>query len=90
MASINSSDNSFVAYNYQKVPNLTTSNYEQSIAGLTVSMRDRTNTNRNPIFLFPANLTTPNFGAGSVTIGARTLNPILPDGLRFAGRQISL
>jgi hypothetical protein len=76
-----------VAYNYQKFPNLTTSNKAQSEAGLVIALRDRTNINRNVVFLFPANMATPNYSAGSPTLGARTktfIDPVTP----YAGRQV--
>ena len=40
MGTIASNNNANVAYNYQKVPGLTTSNRLQSQAGLAISMRD--------------------------------------------------
>lgn len=78
-----------VAYNYQKVPGLVASNQAQSIAGLTISMRDRPNLNRNVVFLFPTNETTPNYGAGSPTMGLRTTTAI-DDTVSYAGRQVPL
>lgn len=89
MTTINTSNNSIVGYNYQKVPGLVTSNQAQSRAGLTIAMRDRTNLNRNVMFTFPANLSTPNFGAGSPTILGKTQDPVLPEGVTYAGKQIT-
>jgi len=88
MSTINN-NNANVAYNYQKVPGLVTSNQVQSVAGLTISMRDRPNLNRNVTFLFPTNETTPNYGAGSPTLGART-NTVIDSTVTYAGRQVPL
>ncbi len=90
MSSIYSNNNANVSYNYQKVPGLVTSNRLQSQAGLAIAMRNRTNINRNVMFDFPANLTTPNFGAGSPTILGKTQDPVLPEGVTYAGKQITL
>jgi hypothetical protein len=83
------SNSANVAYNYQKVPGLVTSNKAQSQAGLTISMRDRPNLNRNVVFLFPTNEATPNYGAGSPTLGART-NTVIDGTVTYAGRQVPL
>lgn len=83
------SNNANVAYNYQKVPGLVTSNQAQSLAGLTISMRDRPNLNRNIVFLFPTNETTPNYGAGSPTLGLRT-STVIDNTVSYAGRQVPL
>jgi len=88
MSTINN-NNANVAYNYQKVPGLVTSNQVQSIAGLTISMRDRPNLNRNVTFLFPTNEATPNYGAGSPTLGLRTTT-VIDDTVSYAGRQVPL
>ena len=88
MSSINTL-NPNVAYNYQKVPGLVTSDRIQSQAGLTIAMRDRTNINRNVTFLFPANLTSPNFGAGSPTISGQYINSTLVDEYKYVGKQIT-
>jgi hypothetical protein len=88
MAGINTNDPN-VSYNYQKNPNLTTSNYAQSQAGLIISNRDRPNVNRNARFIFPANMSTPNYGASSPTLLART-GPATIDGeFLYAGRQVT-
>jgi hypothetical protein len=78
-----------VAYNYQKVPGLVTSNQLQSQAGLAISLRDNPNLNRNVAFLFPTNLTTPNYGAGSPTLLARSSIQTSGD-VTYAGRQTNL
>lgn len=80
-------NNPNVAYNYQKNPNLVNSNLAQSQAGLTIALRDRPNLNRNVNFVFPINLSTPNFNAGSPTLGARLPQPI--GDVEYAGRQVS-
>lgn len=82
-------NNANVAYNYQKVPGLVTSNKLQSQAGLTISLRDNPNLNRNVAFLFPTNLTTPNYGAGSPTLLARSSIQTSGD-VTYAGRQTNL
>lgn len=81
-------NNPSVAYNYQKNPNLVTSNYAQSQAGLTLAMRDRPNVNRNVSFIFPINLSTPNFSAGSPTLGAFIQTGMIND-TEYAGKQVS-
>lgn len=65
-----------VAYNFQKVPNLVTSNPAQSELGLKINLRDRPELNRNINFLFPVNQATPNPGAGSPTLLAFNINKI--------------
>lgn len=82
-------NNANVAYNYQKVPGLVTSNQLQSQAGLAISLRDKPNLNRNVAFLFPTNLTTPNYGAGSPTLLARSSIQTSGD-VTYAGRQTNL
>jgi hypothetical protein len=82
-------NNANVAYNYQKVPGLVTSNQLQSQAGLAISLRDNPNLNRNVAFLFPTNLTTPNYGAGSPTLLARSSMQTSGD-VTYAGRQTNL
>jgi hypothetical protein len=82
-------NNANVAYNYQKVPGLVTSNKLQSQAGLAISLRDNPNLNRNVAFLFPSNLTTPNYGAGSPTLLARSSIQTSGD-VTYAGRQTNL
>lgn len=89
MATIPSNNNANVAYNYQKVPGLVISNQAQSQAGLAIAMRDNPNINRNVMFLFPSNMTTPNYGAGSPTLLARTQKPVMNDGVVYAGTQVS-
>jgi hypothetical protein len=81
------SNNPLINYNYQKYPNLTTSNLPQSLAGLVISQRDRTNTNRNVTFIFPANASTPNPGAGSPTLLAQT-NTSIESVTPYVGRQV--
>lgn len=79
--------NPSITYNYQKYPNLTTSNLPQALVGQVISQRDRTNTNRNVTFLFPADMATPNPGAGSPTLLAQTkttIDNITP----YVGRQV--
>lgn len=88
MATIPSSNNANVAYNYQKVPGLVTSNQAQSKAGLAISMRDNPNLNRNVMFLFPTNMTTPNYGAGSPTLMAVSSTNISSD-VQYVGKQIT-
>lgn len=83
------SNNPNVAYNYQKVPGLVVANQAQSVAGLTISMRDRPNLNRNVVFLFPTNEATPNYGAGSPSLGLRTTT-VIDDTVSYAGRQVPL
>lgn len=76
-----------VAYNYQKYPNLVTSNLAQSEAAKIIALRDRPNKNRNVNFLFPVSLATPNPGAGSPTLLAQNRTTV--DGVTpFAGRQV--
>lgn len=87
MTTINTGNNANVAYNYQKVPGLVTSNLQRSEAGLTAAMRDRANTNRNTQFLFPTNYATPNFGPGAI-VAPRTITSMLPDGTKYLGKQI--
>jgi hypothetical protein len=82
-------NNANVAYNYQKVPNLVTSNQLQSQAGLAISLSDKPNQNRNVAFLFPTNLSTPNYGAGSPTLLARSSIQTSGD-VTYAGRQTNL
>jgi len=82
-------NNANVAYDYQKVSNLVTSNQLQSQAGLTIAMRDNPNLNRNVAFLFPINLSTPNYGAGSPTLLARSSIQTSGD-VTYAGRQTNL
>lgn len=82
-------NNANIAYNYQKVPGLVTSNQLQSKAGLAISLRDNPNLNRNVAFLFPTNLTTPNYGAGSPTLLARSSIQTSGD-VTYAGRQTNL
>lgn len=82
-------NNPNVAYNYQKVPGLVTSNEQQSQAGLAISMGDKPYLNRNVAFLFPINLATPNFGAGSPTLLGRSSLQTAGD-VTYAGKQISL
>jgi len=89
MGTIASNDNANVAYNYQKVPGLTTSNRLQSQAGLAISLRDNPNLNRNVAFLFPTNMSTPNYGAGSPTLLARSSIQTSGD-VTYAGRQTNL
>lgn len=88
MSSINNL-NPNVAYNYQKVPGLVTSDRIQSQAGLTIAMRDRTNLNRNVAFDFPANFATPNYNINNPTLTGRVNSSILPDNEIYVGRQIS-
>lgn len=81
------SNNPNITYNYQKYPNLETSNLAQSEVGLTIALRDRPNLNRNVTFLFPANMATPNPGAGSPTMLAQTrttIDSVTP----YFGRQV--
>lgn len=81
--------NANISYNYQKVPGLDTANKKQSLAGLTIALRDATNANRNVNFLFPSSQATPNFTAGSPTAGIR--GNILPDEIvKYAGQQLPL
>jgi hypothetical protein len=88
MASFNN-NNPNVAYNYQKVPNLTTSNFTQSQAGLIISNRDRPNVNRNTRFIFSANMSTPNYGAGSPTLLAVT-NTTIDGETPYMGKQVTV
>lgn len=88
MAAINT-DNPNVAYNYQKYSNLTTSNVAQSKAGLTIALRDRVNVNRNANFIFPNNLSTPNFGAGSPTILSVISPPTIDGVITYMGYQVT-
>lgn len=88
MSSINTL-NPNVAYNYQKVPGLVTSDRIQSKAGLTIALRDRTNLNRNVIFDFPTNFATPNYNIDSPTLTGRVGSSILPDNEIYVGRQLS-
>ena len=76
-----------VTYNYQKVPGLVTSDVAQSKAGLAISLRDNPNLNRNVAFLFPSDSSTPNLGAGSPTLLARSSVQTAGD-VTYAGRQI--
>lgn len=80
-------NNANVAYNFQKVPNLVTSNPVQSELGLKINLRDRPQLNRNINFLFPVTQATPNPGAGSPTLLAFNTNKI---GLEttYMGRQV--
>lgn len=74
-------------YNYQKYPNLTTSNLAQSEAAKIIALRDRPNLNRNIRFQFPVNMATPNPGAGSPTLlgmTKTTIDNITP----YMGRQV--
>ncbi len=87
MAAINT-NNPDVAYNYQKVPYLNTSNFAQSQAGLIISNRDRPNVNRNARFIFSVNLSTPNYGAGSPTLLAVN-NTIVSSDTPYMGRQVT-
>lgn len=89
MSTINTSNNANVAYNYQKVPGLVNSNLIQSQAGLVISMRDKPNTLRNVSFLFPGNMTTPNYGAGSPTLLSNNNTIAMPENIQYAGRQVS-
>lgn len=88
MSSINNL-NSNVSYNYQKVPGLVTSDRIQSQVGLTIAMRDRTNLNRNVIFEFPANFSTPNYNIDNPTLTGRNVSSILPNNEIYVGRQLS-
>jgi hypothetical protein len=83
----NYTNNPFVNYNYQKYPNLTTSNLAQSEAAKILAFRDRPNLNRNIAFLFPIAQATPNPGAGSPTLLAQTRTTV-DELIPFAGRQI--
>lgn len=77
-----------VAYNYQKNPNLSNRNTQQSLAGLAIALRDNTNVNRNVTSIFPVNISTPNLGAGSPTM----MVSAKPSGIGpnpYAGVQIS-
>lgn len=86
MASVPSS-NPNINYNYQKNPYVVNSNYAQSELAKTIVFRDRPNTNRNITFLFPANMSTPNPGAGAPTLLAQTKTTI--DGTTpYVGRQV--
>jgi len=78
-----------VAYNFQKVPNLVTSNLPQSLAGLAITLRDQTQLNRNVNFLFPVPATTPNFGAGSPTLLGRSSVQTAGD-VEYAGVQLPI
>lgn len=60
--------NANVAYNYQKNSNVVTSDKLQSLAGLTLALRDDPTKNRNINFQYPINFSTPNPGAGSPTM----------------------
>lgn len=88
MASINNL-NPNVAYNYQKVPGLVTSDKIQAQAGLTIAMRDRTNLNRNVAFYFPVNFATPNYNIDNPTLTGRVNTSMLPDNAMYVGKQIS-
>lgn len=85
---INTNNNANIAYNYQKVPGLVISNQSQSTLGLTIAMRDDPNINRNVMFLIPVNLSTPNYGAGSPTLGAYTNTTVMGEDF-YVGRQVS-
>jgi len=89
MAAINT-NNPNVAYNYQKYPNLTTSNFAQSQAGLIISNRDRPNVNRNTKFVFPSNLSTPNYGAGSPTLLAVNKPATIDGETPYFGQQVTI
>jgi hypothetical protein len=60
--------NANVNYNYQKNSNVVTSDGLQSLAGLTLVLRDNPTKNRNINFQYPINFSTPNPGAGSPTV----------------------
>lgn len=78
-----------VAYNFQKVPGLVTSNKLQSEVGLAIALRNRPNLNRNVNFVFPNNFETPNYGAGSPTLlGVSSLQSV--QDVPYAGRQLPL
>lgn len=85
MPVINTNNNANVAYNYQKVPNLVKSDSIQSSMGLVVALRDKANYNRNVLFAFPANYSTPNFNINSPTIGAVNNTEV---GTTYTGKQI--
>lgn len=77
-----------VAYSYQKNPNIVVSNKAQSLAGLTIALRDNTSVNRNVTSIFPVNISTPNLGAGSPTLLViATPEPI--GKIPYAGMQVS-
>lgn len=78
--------NANVAYNYQKNPNVVTSDKLQSLAGLTLALRDDPTKNRNVNFQYPINFSTPNPGAGSPTaLAIQSPKPISLD--PYAGQQ---
>lgn len=60
--------NANVSYNYQKNPNNATADPAQTLAGLTLVLRDDPTKNRNINFQYPINFSTPNPGAGSPTV----------------------
>ena len=61
-------NNPNVAYNYQKTPGLVTSDPLQSVAALSVTLRNNPNYNRNISTLYPIGQSTPNLGAGYPTM----------------------
>lgn len=60
--------NANVSYNYQKNSNVVTSDKFQTLAGLTIALRDDPTKNRNINFQYPINFSTPNPAAGSPTV----------------------
>lgn len=76
-----------VAYNFQKFYGLSPVVLGQSQIGLTLSLRDRVNKNRNINFLFPADFSTPNYSVSSPTILAK-VNTNIENQNPYAGGQI--
>lgn len=78
--------NANVSYNYQKNPNNATSDPVQTLAGLTLVLRDDPTKNRNINFQYPINFATPNPGAGSPTVLA-IQSPKSISTVVYAGQQ---
>lgn len=81
-------NNPNVAYNYQKTPGLITSDTLQSVAGLSVTLRNNPNYNRNLSTLYPVGQSTPNPGAGYPTMLALQ-SPKGVGEFPYAGSQVT-
>lgn len=82
-------NNPNVEYNYQKTPNLNTTDTRQAAISKTIGLRNVNNSTRGLYFKFPANYSTPYLAAGSPTLGAKSA----PDTLGvypYAGAQLNV
>lgn len=82
-------NNSNVAYNYQKTPNLNTTNARQSAIATVIGLRNINNDTRGVYFRFPINQSTPYMSAGSPTLAAISAPSSIGE-YPYAGVQINV